>query len=297
MNKLALAVSILAITAAAASAADMAPAPVYSKAPPSPPVPVYNWTGFYIGGDVGGYDANQSAATIPYPSPGFGAPAVVGAGLAGFGQTPTYNSLNSSGVLGGVYAGYNWQWSSVVVGIEGDVSALNRNVANTQISSATFPGVPVPDFNMTATASNDWLASLRGRIGFTTGPALFYATGGAAWTKTSYSASALGFNNPPNITALAGAAASTAWSDSRTGFAVGAGVEAKLPGNPNWVFRAEYLYYQFQGSTSAMGTLGSGLDVCAPGACGWNVNTSKLEINTGRVGVSYLFGGPVVAKY
>ncbi|MGC4665533.1 hypothetical protein, partial [Escherichia coli] len=43
--------AITALSAGAASAADMAPRP-YVKAPPI--VDVYNWTGFYIGGNVGG---------------------------------------------------------------------------------------------------------------------------------------------------------------------------------------------------------------------------------------------------
>ncbi len=275
-----------------ASAADMA-----VKAPP-PVAPICVWCGFYIGGDVGWYDTGQNARTNAFPSPGFGAPAVVGGGLAGFGQTPTAHGLNKDGVIGGVYAGYNWQASRFVFGIEGDVSALNRRVSNVQVSSATFPGVPVADFNMTVSANNDWLASLRGRAGVTMGSALFYATGGVAWTRTSYSASALGFNNPPNINLLAGSAAAVAWSDTRAGFVVGAGVDWMLA-RSNWIFRAEYLYYQFAGSSANMSTLGNGLDVCAPGLCNWAVNTGTLGINTLRVGLSYKFGGPaaVVAKY
>jgi len=91
------------------------------KAPPlPPPAPVYNWTGFYIGGDVGGYWDKESATTVPYPSPGFGAPAIAGAGIGGFGNLPTTNSLYQSGVIGGAYAGYNWQWNQFVAGAEGD---------------------------------------------------------------------------------------------------------------------------------------------------------------------------------
>jgi len=277
-------ISALMFAASAAQAADMA-----LKAPP-PPVPVCNWCGFYIGGDIGGFGASQSVTTNPFPSPGFGAPAVVGAGLAGFGQTPTSGSLRSTGIIGGLYAGYNWQWSnSWVAGVEGDISFLNRNASNTQTSFATFPAVPAPDFNMTESASNHWLASARVRLGFTTGPALFYATGGAAWTRTSYAASAIGFNSPPSINLLAGSAAATAWSNNKTGFAVGGGVEAMLPGAPHWMVRAEYLYYQFAGSSAVMSTLGNGVDTCAPGLCNWSVNASTLRINTGRVGLAYKF--------
>jgi outer membrane immunogenic protein len=269
----------------AARAADM---PL--KAPPRP-APVCAWCGFYIGGDIGGFDASQSAATSAFPSPGFGAPAVLGGGLAGFGQTPTAHSLKSTGLIGGFYAGYNWQFNnSVVGGVEGDISFLNRHASDTQISSATFPAVPAPDFNMTVSASNRWLGSARARLGFTTGQALFYVTGGGAWTRTDYAASAVGFNSPPSINALAGTTAATAWSDSRTGFAVGGGVEAMLFGAANWLVRVEYLYYQFAGSSAVMSTLGNGVDVCAPGLCNWSVTTSTLRINTVRAGLSHKFG-------
>ena len=285
--------SVALIALAAAGSAIAAEMPI--KAPPPPPC---IWCGFYIGGDIGGYGASQSATTTPYLSPGFGAPAIPGAGLAGFGQTPTTNGLNSSGILGGFYAGYNWQWTpSLVAGLEGDVTFLNRNASNTQVSSATFSGAPVPDFNMTVNASDHWLASARVRLGFTTGPALFYATGGAAWTNASYSATAIGFNNPPITGPLAGTTAATSWSGNRTGFAIGGGVDWMLPANPQWIFRAQYLYYQFARSSSAMGTLGNGVVVCAPGLCGWNVAASTLRISTGLVGVSYKFGGPGPGGY
>jgi outer membrane immunogenic protein len=47
MKKIALAALILAVSAAAASAADMTPAPYYTKAPVVV-APIYNWTGFYL---------------------------------------------------------------------------------------------------------------------------------------------------------------------------------------------------------------------------------------------------------
>jgi outer membrane immunogenic protein len=124
---------------------------------------------------------------------------------------------------------------------------------------------------------------------------LIYATGGAAWTKTSYSASAVGFNNPPNINFLAPATAAVAWDDTKTGFVVGGGVEWMAWSG--WVARAEYLYYQFAGSSNVMSTLGNAVDVCAPGACNWAISTSNLRISTARVGLAYKFGyEPVVPR-
>jgi len=61
MKKLALAVSVLAISAVSASAADMAPAPVYTKAPPIEVAPACVWCGFYVGGNVG-YAGSESTS-------------------------------------------------------------------------------------------------------------------------------------------------------------------------------------------------------------------------------------------
>ena len=130
-----IAVSALLIVApfSVASAADMA-----LKAPP-PPAPVWDWTGFYLGGDVGGYGSRQSATANPVP-PGFGTPSIAGAGLAGFGLLPTSSSLNKSGVLGGPYAGYNWQMHNWLLGVEGDFTFLNLEPQRYRESFCYFPG-------------------------------------------------------------------------------------------------------------------------------------------------------------
>jgi outer membrane immunogenic protein len=278
-----------------ASAADMA-----VKAPP-PRAPVWSWTGFYIGGDVGGYWDNQSATVISTPSPGFGAPAVPGAGIAGFGNLPTNHGLNRDGAMGGVYAGYNWQAGRFLLGVEADVSALGRQtVSNTQTVLATFPVVPTAAYTMTVSASNDWLATARARAGFVAGPALWYVTGGAAWTRTSYSANAAGLIAAGINTT--GQTAASAWSDNKTGFVIGGGVEWMF--KPNWALRGEYLYHEFSGSSSTMPVVGvaaGGGNTCVGGGgaaqCNFTVNTSLQRISVARVGIAYKFGGPVVAKY
>jgi hypothetical protein len=59
-------------------------------------------TGFYIGGDIGWSDLRQNATTTAYPTPGFGAPPIVGtAGVGASGNLPTAHTLNGSGILGG----------------------------------------------------------------------------------------------------------------------------------------------------------------------------------------------------
>jgi outer membrane immunogenic protein len=128
--------------AAPAMAADM-PARTYTKAPVyTAPEVVYNWTGFYIGGHLGGAFAGS-------------------------------NSLEGSSArfMGGVQGGFDYQFATNwVIGAEAQYSWLSNSNSN-----LVFPGGTV------VTAKNNQLGSVTGRVGYTWGPALLYAKGGYAW--------------------------------------------------------------------------------------------------------------------
>ena len=143
MKKLLLSAIALSAFAAPAFAADI-PARTYTKAPPAytPPAVIYNWTGFYIGGHVGGAFAGD-------------------------------NNLTGSDArfLGGVQGGFDYQFATNgVVGIEAQYSWMNSN--NTGVA---FPGGGL------VTSNSDQLGSVTGRVGYTWGPGLLYAKGGYAW--------------------------------------------------------------------------------------------------------------------
>src|SRR3954471_2379609 len=122
----ALVVGFLSIAAAqSVLAADM---PVKAR-PIAAAAPVSTWTGLYLGGAVGVYWRDQDGSTSATPSPGFGAPAITGAGIAGYGVLPTVHSLDRSGILGSLYGGYNWQFGKALVGIEGDYTFLDAKNA------------------------------------------------------------------------------------------------------------------------------------------------------------------------
>src|ERR1700760_1886442 len=136
MKKILIGAAACVVFAAPAFAADM-PARTYTKAAPVYKAPelIYNWTGFYIGGHVGGAFAGD-------------------------------NSLQGSDArfLGGVQGGFDYQFSpNFVGGIEAQYSWMNRN--NTGIA---FPAGSV------ITANNDQLGSVTGRVGYTWGPGLLY---------------------------------------------------------------------------------------------------------------------------
>ena len=143
MKKILLGAAALAAMAAPAFAADIQPRP-YTKAPAyTAPQVVYNWTGFYIGGHVGGAFAGN-------------------------------NCLQGSDArfLGGVQGGFDYQFApNWVVGAEAQYSWLNGGNNN---------GVLFPGGTLVAT-NTDQLGSVTGRVGYTWGPALLYAKGGYAW--------------------------------------------------------------------------------------------------------------------
>ena len=169
-----------------AQAADLAARP-YTKAPAL--TPVYNWTGFYIGGHVG-YGWAETDHTMS----------------ASFALGTLRATSNRDGFLGGGQIGYNWQSGALVLGIEADASWTDINGTGVAVGG----GGPFQ-----FTTRNDWVATVTGRIGFAVNNVLFYGKGGGAFTELKY-------NN-----FFAGAAPLTvaSFSDTRTGWTVGAGVE------------------------------------------------------------------------
>ena len=174
MKKIALiAVAASIMSVSAASAADLARR-TYTKAPPPVVAPVYNWTGFYIGGNVGGGWSEDSGATR-----------CTEAGVANtpFCQIVPGGTINGSGVIGGVQAGYNWQAGpNWLIGIEADIQGADIKGSTTVNGPFPFFGGGFGDpATYTASEKIDWFGTVRGRVGVTTGPVLFYVTGGLAY--------------------------------------------------------------------------------------------------------------------
>jgi outer membrane immunogenic protein len=146
--------AILAISTGVAFASDL---PTH-KAPP-PPAPViapFSWTGFYVGVEAGygwGEESDDFRSVTGYPLDHFGV----------------------SGPIGGVKAGYNQQFNSLVLGVEADVEASGiRGSKNGTF--ATDEGTGAGSLSL----RNTWQSSLRGRVGWAFDRLLFYATGGLA---------------------------------------------------------------------------------------------------------------------
>jgi outer membrane immunogenic protein len=220
--------------APAALAADM---PLKAP-PPPPPAPAFSWTGFYIGGNIGYAAEHDSSGTTNFNQPA----AVV--------STPQSFVGSGSSFAGGVQGGYNMQFApSWVLGVEGDWDSVKLSSGN--FCRTTDNGPPCADagrgfLNMSETT--DWLASVRGRLGWVWNGVLVYGTGGGAWGKvnTTLNATCLVAGCGNNATANATGAA---FSTTATGWVAGAGVEGQLVGN--WTARLEWLHYSLGGLTNA----------------------------------------------
>jgi outer membrane immunogenic protein len=194
----------------------------YDPIVPQAPVymPAYNWSGFYLGVNGGG----------------------------GFGRSnwTTTNNFDVSGGLIGGTAGYNWQTGQVVFGLEGDVDWSGiRGRTN---------GVVCP---LGCQTENTWLATVRGRLGYSFDRFMPYVTGGVAFGDIK-----------ATIPAFAGA------TRTETGWTVGAGIEFAI--YMNWTAKAEYLYVD-------LGKFSCGI------ACGAVTNDVTFHSNIARAGVNYRF--------
>jgi outer membrane immunogenic protein len=269
----AMAAALVTLGVGAANAADLP----NTKGPPVfvPPPPAFTWTGFYVGAQAG-YEWGRTTGDL-YTDPG-----------AYVEHLPGYDA---SGVVGGLHAGYNYQISQFVIGIEGDVEGSSYD------GSGADPAGIAPFTSYTTRIPIQ--GSIRGRVGYAWDRVLFYATGGAEFADIENTFAKAGFTTlapcpgffagPTPTCATAHPAGYDSFASGRVGWTVGGGVEYAL--DPNWIIRAEYRYTDFGGFNEYL------------------VNTypgdyARLHVydNEVELGFSYKFDmfappAPVVAKY
>jgi outer membrane immunogenic protein len=243
MKKLLLAgAGLIALLGGSARAADLGrPGPVYA---PPVVVAVFTWTGCYVGGNGGVMWANSDWNDTV---------------LGDFGGNAT------SGALGGLQVGCNYQVNGFVVGIQGDYdwTSFNTSVAN---------GVPAAvAFGLTDQVQLKSLASVTGRAGHAWDRFLGYVKAGGAWLQGNYSFQTFGTPVAPTV------------SLTQTGYTVGVGGEYAFV---NWLTGfIEYDYYNFNSS-------GSSTLVCTVAVCG--IRTSGVgvttNINVVKAGLNFKFG-------
>jgi outer membrane immunogenic protein len=218
------------LMASAAQAADM---PLKA----APYAPVYSWTGWYIGAHIGGAWSDNRFVLREPDDPAEGS---------------TEHGRNRSSVFGGGQIGYNFQSGSWLFGGEVDLGSMNPR------STVEFRNDP-GDF---ASIRGGFYGDITARLGYVSGPWLFYAKGGAAFLDTRFRA------NEETVGVFS--ASKTTW-----GWAAGAGIEYMIA--PAWSIKVEYLHFDFGRTTLATDP----------------PDTVRFEpgADTVKFGVNYRFGG------
>jgi outer membrane immunogenic protein len=257
--------SMLATTAAlslglvqAAAAGDL-----QLKARPLPPSLAFNWTGFYVGGNVGYSSSDRKSSSLTLTSPN---------------ETPVSDSftLAPSGWLGGFQAGYNWQTNNLLFGIEGDWQRTNQKDSFCGFFNCE-PANETNDGSTTINQKLSWIATLRGRIGYAQDRWLIYLTGGAAWGKVHTDISEVCPDGcGPNVSDESATFGS--FSKTKSGWVVGTGIEVAL--TDNWSLKGEYLHVD-------LGTVTNSITGTGPFT---TTLQSRVRDEIARVGINYRFG-------
>jgi high affinity Mn2+ porin len=253
----------LAALVSPVAAADL-PISSPAKAPAPGASPAYDWSGWYVGANVGlirgasSWSAAQPAA---------------GQTLNGSFDLP-YNFdffAGTGSYVAGIQGGYNYVFPSrVMLGVEYDASFPNSDVLN----PFSVRGNQTVTSPLTGQANYDeaviYYGSARARVGYAFDHFLLYGTGGLAWTYDQVTRTQLdgvsGFAGPGSVDTR------LLW---RLGWAAGIGVEVPL--SSNWTAKAEYLSTGFGRKAFTFPTSGEAFE-------------SRLDMQSVRVGVNYRIG-------
>jgi outer membrane immunogenic protein len=231
------------------------------------PPPASNWAGFYLGGNFGGGIGRDRTAYT----------------LTQVGTSTELFNLSPDGFNGGIQAGYNWQSANFVFGLEADIQASSQRDNRACVQTCNPFAAPIIFAAYDATLP--WFGTARGRVGYSVGSSLFYATGGYAYgnVKTKIAA------------AFLGAPVNAEISSTRSGWTVGGGIETPFTFlgifGPNWTSKTEYLYVDLGTST---GSFTIPVVAAAPVTA---INSTQVHEHIFRTGLNYHFNSPVLAKY
>ena len=215
--------------------------PVYAPAVVAPPT----WEGIYAGLNLGGHWLIGQVSTTNLPTGG-----------------SSSGTLNAPGVVGGLQAGYNWQFGNVVAGIEADANVQTANAVRNDTAFALTNGINSPGFLLTVRPRLGWAFDHR---------TLVYATAGYAFETVQV-------EDTVNIGQFVGSSV----VGKQSGWTAGAGFEYAFTRGVS--AKIEYLYLD-------LGTINSTLLPGPAGVAAANINvTHKLSDNIVRAGVNFHLG-------
>jgi len=204
--------------------------------PPAPELPaLYSWTGFYAGVQ-GGYAWSSNKVRIGTPGGAF---------------APVSFRAGEDTAFGGAHGGFNYQLGGIVIGVEGDVEALD--------SRSRFDGL-----GLSGRVSQDWQGSARARLGLAFDRWMVFGTGGASFTEYERRVFAPGAGFGERLTS------------ARTGWNVGAGINFAF--TDHLILGAEYRYTDFGRNRFA-----------SPGAFPGLTGSQELSSHSARASVAYKF--------
>jgi|SRR5579862_6607083 len=252
------------ITGAATTLLLAAAVPAGAQTPSPPPMAmgITDWSGFYLGANMGGA-AGTSSQTLSASAPGFGSATLFGSG-----------NFNLRGPFGGGTVGYNWQLNpSWVVGLEGDIDASGIG-GGAPCAGGVLSGAAAAA-GLTCHTSNSWTGTVRGRIGWLPTPnAMLFATGGAAFgdikvQNTLDSAIGLSLNT----------------DSTNIGWTVGGGLEYMFA--PQWSVKVEYRHTDLGSATASQSFPGAGV------VAGATISTkTTYSDDAGLLGFNFHFNAP-----
>ncbi len=154
--------------------------------------------------------------------------------------------LDADGFVAGFQIGRNWETGTLVLGLEADFSfaGLDDSASVTQSWTIPYPGTLTTD----ASIEQDWLATVRGRLGTTLGSTLVYATAGVAFSNVEFTQGYSETTFPVAYGTMSNSETLTGWT---------AGVGAEFPISAETTLKIEYLHVDL-GSIDTSGTLGVG---------------------------------------
>jgi outer membrane immunogenic protein len=239
----------------------------YKFGGPSEPIPFFggpmqptdhNWAGFYAGVNAGGgLTTSTASAVLPFGG---------------------HHDIRGAGAAGGVQAGYNFMnlfgRPNFFAGVEADIGYLGVRASEIDWND-----------NFIFSQKTGWYGTARGRIGTTSGPSLFYVTGGAAFVQVRNGFEVNPAFPPPPGTIIT----NDVRSETRAGWTFGGGTEVAL--DARWSAKLEYLYIDAGKSHRTFTALIPATPLVTV------ENDFRHRFHVIRAGLNYSFNAPVVAKY